>query len=82
MTKPQRKRRRGNECIKPSFRKKIDDVEKELAKQGIIDVEIVKNDSKRDDGYDSELVVRADVTGNKAVLVTSKFRLSVPISEE
>ena len=61
---------------------KIDDVEKELAKQGIIDVEIVKNDSKRDDGYDSELVVRADVTGNKAVLVTSKFRLSVPISEE
>ena len=62
--------------------KKIDDVEKELAKQGIIDVEIVKNDSKRDDGYDSELVVRADVTGNKAVLVTSKLRLSVPISEE
>lgn len=62
--------------------KKIDDVEKELAKQGIIDVEIVKNDSKRDDGYDSELVVRADVTGNKAVLVTSKFRLSIPISEE
>lgn len=62
--------------------KKIDDVEKELVKQGIIDVEIVKNDSKRDDGYDSELVVRADVTGNKAVLVTSKFRLSVPISEE
>lgn len=62
--------------------KKIDDVEKELAKQGIIDDEIVKNDSKRDDGYDSELVVRADVTGNKAVLVTSKFRLSVPISEE
>ena len=62
--------------------KKIDDVEKELAKQGIIDVEIVKNDSKRDDGYDSELVVRADVTGHKAVLVTSKFRLSVPISEE
>lgn len=62
--------------------KKIDDVEKELAKQGIIDVEIVNNDSKRDDGYDSELVVRADVTGNKAVLVTSKFRLSVPISEE
>ena len=62
--------------------KKIDGVEKELAKQGIIDVEIVKNDSKRDDGYDSELVVRADVTGNKAVLVTSKFRLSVPISEE
>lgn len=62
--------------------KKIDDVEKELAKQGIIDVEIVKNDSKRDDGYDSVLVVRADVTGNKAVLVTSKFRLSVPISEE
>ena len=62
--------------------KKIDDVEKELAKQGIIDVEIVKNDSKRNDGYDSELVVRADVTGNKAVLVTSKFRLSVPISEE
>lgn len=62
--------------------KKIDDVEKELAKQGIIDVEIVKNDSKRDDGYDSELVVRPDVTGNKAVLVTSKFRLSVPISEE
>lgn len=62
--------------------KKIDDVEKELAKKGIIDVEIVKNDSKRDDGYDSELVVRADVTGNKAVLVTSKFRLSVPISEE
>ena len=62
--------------------KKIDDVEKELAKQGITDVEIVKNDSKRDDGYDSELVVRADVTGNKAVLVTSKFRLSVPISEE
>lgn len=62
--------------------KKIDDVEKELAKQGIIDVEIVKNDSKRDDGYDSELVVSADVTGNKAVLVTSKFRLSVPISEE
>mgnify|MGYP003174378039 FL=1 len=62
--------------------KKMDDVEKELAKQGIIDVEIVKNDSKRDDGYDSELVVRADVTGNKAVLVTSKFRLSVPISEE
>ena len=62
--------------------KKIDDVEKELATQGIIDVEIVKNDSKRDDGYDSELVVRADVTGNKAVLVTSKFRLSVPISEE
>lgn len=62
--------------------KKIDDVEKELAKQGIIDVEIVKNDSKRDDGYDSELVVRADITGNKAVLVTSKFRLSVPISEE
>lgn len=62
--------------------KKIDDVEKELAKQGIIDVEIVKNDSKRDDGYDSELVVRADVTGNKAVLVTSKFRLSVPRSEE
>lgn len=62
--------------------KKIDDVEKELAKQGIIDVEIVKNDSKRDDEYDSELVVRADVTGNKAVLVTSKFRLSVPISEE
>lgn len=62
--------------------KKIDDVEKELAKQGIIDIEIVKNDSKRDDGYDSELVVRADVTGNKAVLVTSKFRLSVPISEE
>ena len=62
--------------------KKIDDVEKELAKQWIIDVEIVKNDSKRDDGYDSELVVRADVTGNKAVLVTSKFRLSVPISEE
>lgn len=62
--------------------KKIDDVEKELAKQGIIDVEIVKNDSKRDDGYDSELVVRADVTGNKAVLVTSKFRLSVPFSEE
>ncbi len=62
--------------------KKIDDVEKELAKQGIVDVEIVKNDSKRDDGYDSELVVRADVTGNKAVLVTSKFRLSVPISEE
>ena len=62
--------------------KKIDDVEKELAKQGIIDVEIVKNDSKRDDGYDSELVVRADVTGNKAVLVTPKFRLSVPISEE
>lgn len=62
--------------------KKIDDVEKELAKQGIIDVEIVKNDSKRDDGYDSELVVRADVTGNKAVLVTSEFRLSVPISEE
>lgn len=62
--------------------KKIDDVEKELAKQGIIDVEIVQNDSKRDDGYDSELVVRADVTGNKAVLVTSKFRLSVPISEE
>lgn len=62
--------------------KKIDDVEKELAKQGIIDVEIVKNDSKRDDGYDSELVVRADVTGNKAVLVTSKFRLSVPHSEE
>lgn len=61
--------------------KKIDDVEKELAKQGIIDVEIVKNDSKRDDGYDSELVVRADVTGNKAVLVTSKFRLSVPLSE-
>lgn len=64
------------------FGKKIDDVEKELAKQGIIDVEIVKNDSKRDDGYDSELVVRADVTGNKAVLVTSKFRLSVPLSEE
>lgn len=62
--------------------KKIDDVEKELAKQGIIDVEIVKNDSKRDDGYDSELVVSADVTGNKAVLVTSKFRLSVPLSEE
>lgn len=62
--------------------KKIDDVEKELAKQGIIDVEIVKNYSKRDDGYDSELVVRADVTGNKAVLVTSKFRLSVPLSEE
>lgn len=62
--------------------KKIDDVEKELAKQGIIDVEIVKNDSKRDDGYDSELVVRADVTGNKAVLVTSKFCLSVPLSEE
>ena len=62
--------------------KKIDDVEKELAKQGIIDVEIFKNDSKRDDGYDSELVVRADVTGNKAVLVTSKFRLSVPLSEE
>ena len=62
--------------------KKIDDVEKELAKQGIIDVEIVKNDSKRDDGYDSELVVRADVTGNKAVLVTSKFRLSVPLSED
>lgn len=62
--------------------KKIDDVEKELAKQGIIDVEIVKNDSKRDDGYDSELVVRADVTGNKAVLATSKFRLSVPLSEE
>lgn len=62
--------------------KKIDDVEKELAKQGIIDVEIVKNDSKRDDGYDSELVIRADVTGNKAVLVTSKFRLSVPLSEE
>ena len=62
--------------------KKIDDVEKELAKQGIIDVEIVKNDSKRDDGYDWELVVRADVTGNKAVLVTSKFRLSVPLSEE
>ena len=62
--------------------KKIDDVEKELAKQGIIDVEIVRNDSKRDDGYDSELVVRADVTGNKAVLVTSKFRLSVPLSEE
>ena len=62
--------------------KKIDDVEKELAKQGIIDVEIVKNDSKRDDGYDSELVVRADVTGNKAVLVASKFRLSVPLSEE
>lgn len=62
--------------------KKIDDVEKELAKQGIIDVEIVKNDSKRDDGYDSELVVRADVTGNKAVLVTSKFRLSVLLSEE
>lgn len=62
--------------------KKIDDVEKELAKQGIIDVEIVKNDSKRDDGYDSELVVRADVTGDKAVLVTSKFRLSVPLSEE
>ena len=62
--------------------KKIDDVEKELAEQGIIDVEIVKNDSKRDDGYDSELVVRADVTGNKAVLVTSKFRLSVPLSEE
>ena len=62
--------------------KKIDDVEKELTKQGIIDVEIVKNDSKRDDGYDSELVVRADVTGNKAVLVTSKFRLSVPLSEE
>ncbi len=62
--------------------KKIDDVEKELAKQGIIDVEIVKNDSKRDDGYDSELVVRADVTENKAVLVTSKFRLSVPLSEE
>lgn len=62
--------------------KKIDDVEKELAKQGIIDVEIVKNDSKRDDGYDSELVVRADITGNKAVLVTSKFRLSVPLSEE
>ncbi len=62
--------------------KKIDDVEKELAKQGIIDVEIVINDSKRDDGYDSELVVRADVTGNKAVLVTSKFRLSVPLSEE
>lgn len=62
--------------------KKIDDVEKELAKQGIIDVKIVKNDSKRDDGYDSELVVRADVTGNKAVLVTSKFRLSVPLSEE
>lgn len=62
--------------------KKIDDVEKELAKQGIIDVEIVKNDSKRADGYDSELVVRADVTGNKAVLVTSKFRLSVPLSEE
>lgn len=62
--------------------KKIDDVEKELAKQGIIDVEIVKNDSKRDDGYDSELVVWADVTGNKAVLVTSKFRLSVPLSEE
>lgn len=62
--------------------KKIDDVEKELEKQGIIDVEIVKNDSKRDDGYDSELVVRADVTGNKAVLVTSKFRLSVPLSEE
>lgn len=62
--------------------KKIDDVEKELAKQGIIDVEIVKNDSKRDDGYDSELVIRADVTENKAVLVTSKFRLSVPISEE
>lgn len=62
--------------------KKIDDVEKELAKQGIIDVEIVKNDSKRDDGYDSELIVRADVTGNKAVLVTSKFRLSVPLSEE
>lgn len=62
--------------------KKIDDVEKELAKQGIIDVEIVKNDSKRNDGYDSEIVVRADVTGNKAVLVTSKFRLSVPLSEE
>lgn len=62
--------------------KKIDDVEKELAKQGIIDVEIVKNDSKRDDGYDSELVVRADVTDDKAVLVTSKFRLSVPLSEE
>lgn len=62
--------------------KKIDDVEKELEKQGIIDVEIVKNDSKRDDGYDSELVVRADVTGNKAVLVTSKFRLFVPLSEE
>ena len=62
--------------------KKIDDVEKELAKHGIIDVEIVKNDSKRDDGYDSELVVRADVTENKAVLVTSKFRLSVPLSEE
>ena len=62
--------------------KKIDDVEKELAKQGIIDVEIVINDSKRDDGFDSELVVRADVTGNKAVLVTSKVRLSVPISEE
>ena len=62
--------------------KKIDDVEKELAKQGIIDVEIVKNDSKRDDGYDSELIVRADITGNKAVLVTSKFRLSVPLSEE
>lgn len=62
--------------------KKLTTSKKELAKQGIIDVEIVKNDSKRDDGYDSELVVRADVTGNKAVLVTSKFRLSVPISEE
>ncbi|UKI13823.1 MAG: hypothetical protein L6V85_06530 [Clostridiales bacterium] len=55
---------------------------KNLQNKGIIDVEIVKNDSKRDDGYDSELVVRADVTGNKAVLVTSKFRLSVPLSEE
>ena len=54
----------------------------EFSGKKIDDVEIVKNDSKRDDGYDSELVVRADVTGNKAVLVTSKFRLSVPISEE
>ncbi len=68
---------------KPEFSgKKVDDVVKELATQGIIDVEIVKNDSKRNDGYDTELVVKADVTDEKAVLVTSKFRLGVPSSED
>lgn len=62
--------------------KKVDDVVKELARQGIIDVEIVNNDSKRNDGYDAELVVKADVTGDKALLVTSKFRLAAPNTEE
>lgn len=57
--------------------KNLEEAERELRAMGVTEIETVGNDSRREITHDSVLVVKAEVSGTSARLITSRFLLEV-----